>query len=163
MIGIISDTHDSLDAIKRAVELFNSLKVELVVHAGDYVAPFTSREFRKLNCRFLGVYGNNDGERLGLRREYSKLGAELQEFLELEFSDKRLAVYHGTHEAFVKALVESNAYDVVITGHSHRAEVALRGGVLLVNPGEACGYLSGRKTVGILEVERLESRIIELE
>jgi hypothetical protein len=163
MIGIISDTHDSLDAIRQAVELFNSLKVKLVVHAGDYVAPFTYREFKKLNCRFLGVYGNNDGERLGLQEKYSKLGAALKEFLEFEFAGKRFAVYHGTLEALLNALVESNSYDVVIAGHSHKAEVARRGGVLFINPGEACGYLSGRKTVCILEAEQLEARLMELE
>jgi putative phosphoesterase len=37
MIGIISDTHDNLPAIKRAVDLFNEKNVDLVLHAGDFV------------------------------------------------------------------------------------------------------------------------------
>lgn len=162
MIGVISDTHDSLDAIRQAVELFNSEKVELVVHAGDYVAPFTYSEFKKLNSKLLGVFGNNDGEKRGLRRKYSKLGAELSGFAEFEFAGRRIAVYHGTVKPVLDALVDSGKYDIVITGHSHKAEIAMKDGTLLLNPGEACGYLTGKKTVCILEVGKLQARLIGL-
>lgn len=96
MIGVISDTHDNIEAIRLAVELFNSKRVELVVHAGDYVAPFTYAEFKGLNSKFLGVFGNNDGEKGGLRETYSKLGTDLSDFAEFEFAGRRIAVYHGT-------------------------------------------------------------------
>ncbi|HCL90984.1 MAG TPA: YfcE family phosphodiesterase, partial [Candidatus Atribacteria bacterium] len=48
-IGIISDTHDNLPKIKKAVGIFNREKVELVLHAGDFVSPFTFLEFKNLN------------------------------------------------------------------------------------------------------------------
>jgi hypothetical protein len=163
MIGVISDTHDRLDAIRQAVELFNSEKVELVVHAGDYVAPFTYLEFKKLNSKLLGVFGNNDGEKRGLREKYSKLGAELSDFTEFEFAGRRIAVYHGTVKPVLDALVDSGKYDIVITGHSHKVEIAMKDGTLLLNPGEACGYLTGKKTVCILEMEKLQARLIDLE
>jgi hypothetical protein len=163
MIGVISDTHDSLRAIKLAVDLFNSAEVELVVHAGDYIAPFTFREFRNLKARFLGVYGNNDGERYGLQKKYSKLGGELSDLLEFQFAGKKFVVYHGTVKPFLDALVESGSYDIVITGHTHKAQVAWRKKVLLLNPGEACGYLGGRKTVCLLDGGSLKAQIVDLE
>jgi putative phosphoesterase len=49
IIGIISDSHDNLTQIKIAVDIFNREKVELVLHAGDFVSPFTFLEFKKLN------------------------------------------------------------------------------------------------------------------
>jgi hypothetical protein len=162
MIGIISDTHDSLVAIRQAVKIFNSEKVELVVHAGDYVAPFTCSELKKLDSKFLGVFGNNDGERRGLREKYLKLGTELSDFAEFEFAGRRIAVYHGTVKPVLDALVDSGNYDVVITGHSHKAEIAMKNGTLLLNPGEACGYVTGKKTVCVLEVEKLRARLIDL-
>jgi len=38
IIGIISDTHDNLPEIEKAVKLFNQKKVGFVLHAGDFVA-----------------------------------------------------------------------------------------------------------------------------
>jgi len=39
-VGIMSDSHDRLPYIKRAVDIFNRESVDLVLHAGDYVAHF---------------------------------------------------------------------------------------------------------------------------
>ena len=38
-LGIISDTHDDLLSLKRAIKIFNERKVSHVIHAGDYVFP----------------------------------------------------------------------------------------------------------------------------
>ncbi|MEO0083560.1 MAG: YfcE family phosphodiesterase, partial [candidate division WOR-3 bacterium] len=63
VIGIISDTHDNLPNIKRAVKIFNQRKVSLVIHCGDFVAPFTLLTFKELQCPLTGVFGNCDGEK----------------------------------------------------------------------------------------------------
>jgi putative phosphoesterase len=62
-IGVLSDTHDHLGYLRRAVDALRDLQVELVLHAGDYVAPFVVNELQRLPCRVLGIFGNNDGER----------------------------------------------------------------------------------------------------
>ena len=49
MIGIMSDSHDNLDAIKKVVKLFNSKDLDIVIHAGDLISPFTANEFQKLD------------------------------------------------------------------------------------------------------------------
>jgi putative phosphoesterase len=67
MIGIMSDSHDNLDAIRKAVKLFNSKDLDIVIHAGDLISPFTATEFQKLDPELVAVYGNNDGEREGLK------------------------------------------------------------------------------------------------
>jgi len=45
-IGVISDTHDNLPLIEKAVKIFNEKGVKLVLHAGDYVALFVVKVFR---------------------------------------------------------------------------------------------------------------------
>ncbi len=40
LIGVVSDTHDNLPLVEKAVKRLNEEKVNLVLHAGDYVAPF---------------------------------------------------------------------------------------------------------------------------
>ncbi|AFL94856.1 putative metallo-dependent phosphatase [Thermococcus cleftensis] len=159
LIGIMSDTHDNLQAIAKAVELFNRENVELVIHAGDYVAPFVARELKKLKAPLKGVFGNNDGERKGL---YEALGI-YDELIELEADGMKIAVTHGTNGVLVRALVRSRLYDVVVVGHTHRYEIREEGRTILVNPGEVCGYVSGVKSVALLDTRKREVRIINLD
>ncbi len=159
LIGIMSDTHDNLEAIRKAVNFFNDNGVELVLHAGDYVAPFVSREINRLNAEFKGVFGNNDGEREGLRKALGIDG----EILEVEATGVKIAVTHGTNELIVRALVRSNLYDIVVVGHTHRYEIREEGRTILVNPGEVCGYLTGIKSVALLDTTRRDVRIINLD
>ena len=65
IVGLMADSHDHLFRIRDALDFFKKKKIELLLHAGDYVAPFAVRELKKLSCPFVGVFGNNDGEREG--------------------------------------------------------------------------------------------------
>ena len=38
-IGLISDTHDNIQNIRKAISLFNDKNVSFVIHAGDIVSP----------------------------------------------------------------------------------------------------------------------------
>ena len=73
-IGIMADSHDNLEKIAAAVEVFNNEKVELVLHAGDFIAPFTARPLKYLKCPLTGVFGNNDGEKFGLLKQFEGIG-----------------------------------------------------------------------------------------
>ncbi|HDZ35334.1 MAG TPA: metallophosphoesterase [Thermococcus sp.] len=159
LIGIMSDTHDNLPAIAKAVELFNERNVELVIHAGDYVAPFVAGELKKLKAPLKGVFGNNDGERKGL---HETIGI-YDEILEIEADGMKIAVTHGTDERVVRALARSRLYDVVVVGHTHRYEIREEGRTILVNPGEVCGYVTGVKSVALLDTRRREVQIINLD
>ncbi|RLI88221.1 MAG: YfcE family phosphodiesterase [Candidatus Altiarchaeales archaeon] len=162
MIGIIADTHDNIDAIRRAVDFLNSQNVSLVLHAGDFIAPFTVKEFKKFNSPLVGVFGNNDGERKGLGEKFSQMGTHLKDFVELEHKGKRIALYHGTIEEFVSALVKSGDYNIVIRGHTHSPKIKKENGTLVINPGEVCGYLTGKNTLSILDIEKMKAVIHEI-
>lgn len=162
MIGIMSDSHDDLDGINRALDFFNSKNTNLVLHAGDIISPFTVKAFKKLNCSFHGVFGNNDGERRGLNDKFSDLGTGLKDIVEVEHEGVRICVYHGTYEEIVHALVECRRYDVVVRGHTHKAEVWTKEKTLVVNPGEVCGYLTGRKTIALLNTVDMSTGIYEV-
>jgi len=161
LIGILSDTHDNMDAIRDAVELLNSKEVDLVIHAGDLVAPFVVPELAKLKARFVGVFGNNDGEKVGLNLKFKELGVKLSNFQDFEYGGKKIAVYHGTIQGIAEALSSCGIYDLVILGHSHKASIKKQEGTTTVNPGEACGYLSGKRTLCLFDLERMEGEIVE--
>jgi uncharacterized protein len=135
-IGIISDTHDNVDAAERAVEVFDEEGVEVVVHCGDFVAPPLLSSFEGLELH--GVFGNNDGEISGLEATFDALGGESAlhgRFADLEFDGLSFAVLHGESKAEVETLAAAEAYDFVCYGHHHRRELAEEGRTTLLNPG----------------------------
>lgn len=164
MIGIISDSHDNLAAIRKAVEFFNKEQVKVVLHAGDIISPFTVRAFNELNSKFYFVFGNNDGDRVTLVKRFEEIGAvSCGDFGDLTIDGLHIALLHGTDETLVKALAKSGDFDVVIRGHTHDPGVRILEGTPIINPGECSGVLSGKCTVAILEIANLNVEITELE
>lgn len=159
-IGVMSDSHDHLPNLDKAVGLFNAEGVGHVIHAGDFVAPFAVARLEGLRARVTGVFGNNDGERLLVARRFEKIGEVYPVMARLELGGRRIAV---VHEDFpVEGLAHSGLYDVVIYGHTHQVEVRRVGGTLVLNPGEVCGYLTGRATVALVDLERLGVEVRDL-
>ena len=163
LLGLMADTHDNIHLIDRAVERLNEEGVELVLHAGDYVSPFTVDHLRGVRARFVGVYGNNEAERAILKRRFQEAGMELRGyFADVRCGGIRIALLHGHEAELLNSLIRSEAFDVVVHGHTHRAEVKKIGETLVINPGEVCGYLTGRCTIAILDAETLECRILDV-
>ena len=158
----MSDTHDRIDAVERAIDFFNRAGVEHVLHAGDLVSPFVAPKFAKLRAKLHYIWGNNEGDREFVRVKFGELGVKpLGNFAALELDGRRIALLHGTHEDIVEALSKSGSFDVVVRRHTHKAEIREEK-TLLVNPGEVCGYLSGRQTVALLDLAELRAEILEL-
>lgn len=159
MIGIMSDSHDNLEAIRKAVKILNDQSLDIVIHAGDLISPFTSSELEKLDAELIAVYGNNDGEREGLRIKYEDI-CILEDFKEISVDGWKFSVIHGTNQSIVDSLLGCGNYDVVVRGHTHKLEV-LNGETLMINPGEVCGYVTGQKTVVLLDTDDLSHEIIQ--
>ncbi len=155
-IGIISDSHDNQKLLEKAVEKLNELEVELVLHAGDIIAPFSAKLLGNLRVPFKCVFGNNDGERQLLRQVIEGLNSEIDDLLEIELSGKKVALYHGTDRRMLDIIIESQRYSLVATGHTHKKEVRKVGSTLVVNPGEVCGYLTGEATLAVVDLEKEE-------
>jgi hypothetical protein len=65
-------------------------------------------------------------------------------------------------EKLIDDLAESQKYEVIIYGHTHRTDLRKIGKTLIVNPGECGGWLSGKSTIALLDLENLEAKIIDL-
>lgn len=147
ILGIISDSHDNLHKLKKAITLFNKKNTSLVLHAGDYIAPFAVDMIENnLKCEYLGVFGNNDGERKGLT-DKSK-GKIKGDSLELDKFGKKIFLIHD----IAVADISSSKYDVVIYGHTHKEKIERRSDCWFINPGECGGWLSGKSSVATLDL-----------
>lgn len=158
LVGIISDSHDRIPALRQGIEVLLKRKVQAIIHAGDFVAPFAAKLLHAsmLPVPLYCVYGNNDGERAGLK---SVLPGLVDGPLKIELAGRRIVVHH-----FIDWLSPQDlaAADVIITGHTHCVVNESRNGVLYLNPGECCGWLTGRCTVAVLDLSTLIAEIIEL-
>ncbi len=163
LVGVMSDTHDNLPLIDKAIERLNSERLGLVLHAGDYVSPFVIPRFKALNSRLVGVFGNNDGDHELLRKNFADLeNCELRgRFAVINAEGFKIALLHGNESELLTAIVESAGFDAVVHGHTH-ASVVRYGKTVVLNPGEVCGYLSGKSTIGLLETQKREARIVQI-
>ena len=160
-IGLIGDTHDRLPAIAELARRMVAGGVSLVLHAGDYCSPFALAPFSEAQVSLIGVFGRNDGDREGLRGYAGKLvGVELFESPHsLELGRDRILIVHDLGEV-ARRSVESHT--LVVHGCSHRQEMKTRGETLLVNPGEACGWLHGAPSAAILDLDTKQMEALRL-
>lgn len=117
-VGLISDTHGLLrpEAV-RALE-----GSELIIHAGDVGKPEVLDGLRRI-APVVAVRGNVD---TGDWAEALPLTA---------VAAHGIYVLHDVHQLEVDAAAEG--FRAVVSGHSHKAARAERGGVLYLNPGAA--------------------------
>jgi len=163
-IGAVSDSHDNLTQIDKAVQLLNNKKVGLVLHAGDYTSPFTIAHFKKLNCNFIGVFGNNDGDHPLLIKRFQETNNCIirGQFTQISVENYRIGLLHGDEIELLNTLIDSCYFNAVIHGHSHNSGIEQKGKTLVINPGELCGYLTGKATLALLDTERNSAEIVEL-
>ena len=78
-IGVVSDTHNNLKNIDKIISLFNEEKISLVIHTGDIANAKSLERFSKLDCKLIGVYGNNDRYECGIEETAEKNNFLFQE------------------------------------------------------------------------------------
>ena len=164
LIGIISDTHDNLPMIEKAVKKLNEENVALVLHAGDYISPFVIPKFNSLNAPLIGVFGNNDGDHEFLKKRFSETpNCTIRSgFAEVNTEGFKIALLHGDETELLNALINCGSFDAIVHGHSHAKVLRKNGKTLIVNPGETCGYLTGKATIALLDTTKREAKIVEL-
>ena len=158
MIGIISDTHENEEAIKKAVAIFKEKNIEFGIHCGDIISPPMLEYFQGLKMKF--VYGNNDGEKIGLNTKAKELGFEITDEKEFEYKGKKFYVYHGTKREKLDAAITSNKYDYVLTGHAHIKRDEKIKKTRVINPGAL--FRIYPYTIALLDVENDKLEFVEI-
>jgi uncharacterized protein len=160
-VGLLSDTHDRLDAIAALTARFVDGGVSVVLHAGDYVAPFSLKPIQAQNLAMIGVFGRNDGDQEGLRAMAMRgMGSELFESPHsFELLGRKILLVHDINDAIPRSV---EAHDIVVHGGQHKEEMKTRGDTLIVSPGEASGWLYGAPTAAILDITTKHVEIIKL-
>ncbi|MEV5445650.1 metallophosphoesterase [Streptomyces sp. NPDC052644] len=127
---LMSDTHVPSRAKSLPQEVLDLVpRVDVVVHAGDWVNTATLDLLEARARRLVGVYGNNDGP---------ELRARLPEVAYAELEGVRFAVVHETGPARGRERRCAERFpdvDVLVFGHSHIPWDSSAGELRLLNPG----------------------------
>ena len=159
-IGLISDTHDNIQNIQKAVRKFNDKHVDVVIHAGDFVNPIAVESLA--GVKLVGVLGNNDTDIAGLTSTFNKIHGELKgEIFETVYDGMKLAVYHGTNLAKKEQLIKSGKYDVFIYGHTHKI-IDILELQEFINPGTAKGFFGLFATIAVFDTSSRKLEFINL-
>lgn len=161
-IGLISDTHDRVPAVDALLRELMKRDVTFVLHAGDYCSPFSLKPFQDHGIAMAGVFGRNDGDSEGISSAAAQgLGQELFESPHaMKVGDHKVLVVHDIGDVTDRSVL---AHSLVVHGHTHMQEMKSRGDTLIVNPGEACGWVYGAPSAAIVDLDTKQVEFVKLD
>ena len=131
-IAVLADTHaDGLKYLpKKVVDALSG--VDLIIHAGDFTDLQLFTDLQQLK-EVRAVHGNMDSRQLKSILPTKEV---------VETNGKRIGITHGSGapwgiEERVRKVFESDRIDIIVYGHSHRAQNKVINDILFFNPGEA--------------------------
>jgi putative phosphoesterase len=139
-LGVVSDTHGDIPNTQKAIRMFESRRVQMVVHCGDIGSPEIPRLFAPWPTHY--VLGNVDGNVSVLRSVIEESGQTLHgRFGTIAAGGRRIALIHSDDVALFHEAIDSHDWDLVCYGHTHQAKCRLDARTLVLNPGAVhCGY-----------------------
>ncbi|MEA2036302.1 MAG: metallophosphoesterase [Nanoarchaeota archaeon] len=160
MIGIISDTHDNVNNVLKAIKIFENNNVDFIVHCGDVVSPLTMKHFNGIHTKL--VKGNCDGEVDGLKKTMEDIKGEyLGEVGKLNILGKKIIIYHGEKKDKLQDFIDGQEFDFILTGHTHESRDEKKDKTRIINPG--AHYYGGENKVVLLDVEKDKVEFIEVQ
>ena len=152
-IAILSDSHDQIANLQRALEQAQQAGAQTLLHCGDLCAPFMlARLGQHFQAPIHVVFGNNDGDgrllqTIASRHDHLHLHGI---FAEIEVDGRRIAMIHYPEPA--RYIAQSGVFDLVCYGHNHQKHIEEVESSLLVNPGELLG-MNGAPTWALYDTE----------
>lgn len=169
-IAILSDSHDNVPNIEKALKYINEQGIETIIHCGDLCAP--SILIQVLEPNFKGkiylVHGNvGDPELLEEVAKKYKNVEMCGDIGKIELDGKKIAFTH--FPSVGRELAETGKYDLVFYGHTHKPweeklkiENCKLKIVKLVNPGTLAGmFYKASFAIYDTKKDKLELKILE--
>lgn len=160
--AIISDSHDNIPNIDKAVAYLKQQNITFMIHCGDIaggeVAKYLANQF---GGEIHAITGNVTASPENIRQKTAGLNFTLHdETGEVEFDGKKIAFNHYPPEA--EKLAKGGKYDLVFYGHDHKPWEKMVGKTKLLNPGTLAGLFQ-KATFAIYDTATDKAQLILLE
>ena len=150
IVGILSDTHDRVEAARAGVKLLQAHHAEYLIHCGDVGSEQILDVLAGLPSAF--VFGNNDWDIGGLQRYARDLNITcLGPGGNLELGGKLFHVEHGDDPRTMRRALDGQTFDYLLHGHTHVPRDERVGKTRVINPGAL--HRAREKTVAVLDTE----------
>ena len=161
-IAIMSDSHDNTENTAQAVKIANDRGCEVLLHLGDMTSPFCAEQLSAFHGKVSAVYGNCDGEVVGLKRVFNSFAGDIQNPpMELKMDNQRMILLH--EPVLLDDLIHSNKIDFIFYGHLHTVDLREEHQTYILNPGEIGGWVHKKPSFFILNTELNHFDKIELQ
>lgn len=162
LVGVLSDIHDNLENLERALMVFRDRGLDTLFFLGDFCSPIPSRVLGSYEGTVHCVFGNGDGDRFAIRGFASEGFEALKlhgEWAEVEVGGRKAALTH--YPFYARALARTGDYDAVFSGHTHERHEERVGDTLWVNPGEVLGW-KGTPSVAVWDTQAHSVEFVEV-
>ena len=149
-VAIVSDSHNNITNLEKAVARANGEGCEQFFHLGDLTTGRAADTLAGFQGGIRCVFGNCDTDIQGLKRSITCVGGEIDP---PPFSFK-LSVWRILllHEPFgLEHQADTQSYDYIFYGHLHRLDQRRVGKTSILNPGES-GSRNGNATLCIADL-----------
>jgi len=140
IIAVMSDSHDNIWNLRKALSIITEKDAGMIIHCGDFIAPFMLIELDRVSLPVHGVFGNNDGDQYLLTKLSlnTLTNITLHSLMgQVDIDGFKIAF---THQGVVgEALAAGGNFKMVCFGHSHVYMLKGINGTILLNPGEIMG------------------------
>jgi uncharacterized protein len=151
-IGLITDTHNQYQKIELARTTFCQLGCSHVLHCGDFcdLRAYSGMLDDRYELSYVTDHNGHD------------FGMPNNPFQHLTVANKTIALYHNTYDkdtrgqTIVRALVDSQEFDIVLYGHLHYINLRLPdkyNRTVAINPGGY--YFDDLSTFCVLDIFHL--------
>jgi len=161
-IAIMSDSHDHIWNMRKAIAIIHEQHVDSIIHCGDFVAPFMLKELYQANIPVHGVFGNNDGDQFLLTK------FSLTQFTNItlhgivgKINLDGCLIGFSHFKEIADGLVAQQEFKLVCYGHTHTYDYQTIGNTILINPGEIMGK-DGQPGFVIMDTTSLDYERISL-
>ena len=167
LVGVLSDSHDDIGSLERAIEILQRTGVDEIIHLGDLVSPFSLKPIINSGIPFRLLRGNNDAESLVTIMTLENNAKYYPSPAEIELGERKALIFHGFGSKDLTKFIavqaaSSGKYEFVLYGHTHELHIEEVDSSIIINPGEVCGKLTGRKTIVILDTREKDVEVIDL-
>ena len=133
-IGLVSDTHNDQNRLRRALERLRVEAITTVLHAGDVASGQTLRMFAGFDLWL--ARGNMDHDPLLFKISHELFGSgRYRSSHSLTLNGSTVALIHSAESDTARAWLASESYDYLIHGHTHRPRDERIGRTRVINPG----------------------------
>ena len=149
-VAIVSDSHNNIANLEKAVARANVEGCEQFFHLGDFTTGRTADTLAGFRGGIQCVFGNCDSDIQGLKRALTRVGGEIDPPpFSFRLSEWRILLLH--EPVGLEPQADTQNYDYIFYGHMHRVDHRRVGKTTILCPGES-GSRNGNATLCIADL-----------